>query len=193
MCLLIYRALSSRCFSWSIWSVLPSPWGGVNSYGAEQSLAKKANREVGNDWTNHEFKMVKLLFFFDGRLWRNWFFGNLHPDVILPAAGFFPLLFLISFIGNFIKPFESYFYDILKIFLPNLSYDYVTGLLDSIISQSAGSHYSLIVVAFFFSSWPPEPLWLVSTKPMAGMKPGPWEKSGSIHSYLHFCLRWLFY
>ena len=98
-------------------------------------------------------KMVKLLFFLMEDFEETDFSGICTQMSFYLLLAFFPLLlFLISFIGNFIKPFESYLYDILKIFLPNLSYDYVTGLLDSIISQSAGSHYSLIVVAFFFSS-----------------------------------------
>ena len=98
-------------------------------------------------------KMVKLLFFLMEDFEETDFSGICTQMSFYLLLAFFPLLlFLISFIGNFIKPFESYLYDILKIFLPNLSYDYVTGLLDSIISQSAGSHYGLIVVAFFFSS-----------------------------------------
>lgn len=98
-------------------------------------------------------KMVKLLFFLMEDFEETDFSGICTQMSFYLLLAFFPLLlFLISFIGNFINPFESYLYDILKIFLPNLSYDYVTGLLDSIISQSAGSHYGLIVVAFFFSS-----------------------------------------
>ncbi|MDP2843127.1 MAG: YhjD/YihY/BrkB family envelope integrity protein [Acetobacterium sp.] len=98
-------------------------------------------------------KIVKLLFFLREDFEATDFSGICTQMSFYLLLAFFPLLlFLISFIGNFIKPFESYLYEILKTFLPNLSYDYVTGLLNSIISQVSGSQYSLIVIAFFFSS-----------------------------------------
>ncbi|MBU4541842.1 MAG: YihY/virulence factor BrkB family protein [Firmicutes bacterium] len=98
-------------------------------------------------------KIVKLLFFLREDFETTDFSGICTQMSFYLLLAFFPLLlFLISFIGNFIKPFESYLYEILKTFLPNLSYDYVTGLLNSIISQVSGSQYSLIVIAFFFSS-----------------------------------------
>jgi membrane protein len=66
---------------------------------------------------------------------------------------FFPLLlFLISFIGKFIRPFENYLYDILKAFLPSLSYTYVTGLLSTMTSQISDSSYGMILISFFFAA-----------------------------------------
>lgn len=98
-------------------------------------------------------KIVKLLFFLMEDFEKTDFSGICTQMSFYLLLAFFPLLlFLISFIGNFIKPFESYLYEILKTFLPNLSYEYVTSLLDSMISQVSGSHYSLILIAFFFSS-----------------------------------------
>ncbi|MDD3305938.1 MAG: YhjD/YihY/BrkB family envelope integrity protein [Acetobacterium sp.] len=98
-------------------------------------------------------KIVKLLFFLMEDFEETDFSGICTQMSFYLLLAFFPLLlFLISFIGNFIKPFETYLYEILETFLPNLSYDYVTSLLDSMISQVSGSHYSLIVIAFFFSS-----------------------------------------
>ena len=100
-----------------------------------------------------DLKIVKLLFFLMEDFEETDFSGICTQMSFYLLLAFFPLLlFLISFIGSFIKPFESYLYEILEAFLPNLSYDYVTSLLDSIISQVSGSHYSLILVAFFFSS-----------------------------------------
>lgn len=98
-------------------------------------------------------RIVKLLFFLKEDFEETDFSGICTQMSFYLLLAFFPLLlFLISFIGNFIKPFETYLYDILEVFLPNLSYEYVTSILDSIISQVSGSHYSLILVAFFFSS-----------------------------------------
>jgi len=98
-------------------------------------------------------KIVKLLFFLMEDFEETDFSGICTQMSFYLLLAFFPLLlFLISFIGNFIKPFETYLYEILETFLPNLSYDYVTSLLDSMISQVSGSHYSLIVIAFFFST-----------------------------------------
>ncbi len=98
-------------------------------------------------------KPVKLILFIKEDFEKTDFSGICTQMSFYLLLAFFPLLlFLISFIGNFIKPFETYLYDILESFLPNLSYEYVTSLLDNIISQASGSHYALILVAFLFSS-----------------------------------------
>lgn len=98
-------------------------------------------------------KLVKLINFIREDFEKTDFSGICTQMSFYLLLAFFPLLlFLISFIGNFIKPFETYLYEILKTFLPELSYEYVTGLLDSLISQVSGSQYSLILLAFFFSS-----------------------------------------
>jgi membrane protein len=66
---------------------------------------------------------------------------------------FFPLLiFLISFVGNVVSQFETYLYDILKTFLPNLSYDYVVDLLNSLISEHSNNRYLLLMLSFFFAT-----------------------------------------
>lgn len=98
-------------------------------------------------------KLVKLINFIREDFEKTDFSGICTQMSFYLLLAFFPLLlFLISFIGNFIKPFETYLYDILETFLPALSYEYVTGLLNSLISQGSGSPYRLILVAFFFSS-----------------------------------------
>ena len=98
-------------------------------------------------------RLVKIFFFLLEDFEETDFSGICTQMSFYLLLAFFPLLlFLISFIGNFVKPFETYLYDILKVFLPNLSYEYVTNLLDSMINQISSSHFSLILVAFFFSS-----------------------------------------
>ena len=58
-------------------------------------------------------KMVKLLFFLMEDFEETDFSGICTQMSFYLLLAFFPLLlFLISFIGNFIKPFESYLYDI---------------------------------------------------------------------------------
>lgn len=98
-------------------------------------------------------KIVKLGFFFQEDFKNTDFSGICTQMSFYLLLAFFPLLlFLISFIGKFVKQFESYLYDILKIFLPNLSYDYVTNLLNTLTSQISTSNYGLIIISFFFSS-----------------------------------------
>ncbi|MBU4439409.1 MAG: YihY/virulence factor BrkB family protein [Acetobacterium sp.] len=98
-------------------------------------------------------RIVKLGFFLMEDFEETDFSGICTQMSFYLLLAFFPLLlFLISFIGNFIKPFETYLYDILKVFLPNLSYDYVTTLLDTMTSQIANSNVSLILISFFFST-----------------------------------------
>ena len=98
-------------------------------------------------------RIVKLGFFLMEDFEETDFSGICTQMSFYLLLAFFPLLlFLISFIGNFIKPFETYLYEILKIFLPDLSYDYVTTLLDTMTSQVANSSFSLILISFFFST-----------------------------------------
>ncbi|MBC3798108.1 YihY/virulence factor BrkB family protein [Acetobacterium tundrae] len=98
-------------------------------------------------------RIIKLVFFFKKDFENTDFAGICSQMSFYLLMAFFPLLlFLISFVGKIIKPFESYLYEILKFFLPSLSYTYVTDLLNSMTSQFSNSDYSLIVISFFFSS-----------------------------------------
>lgn len=66
---------------------------------------------------------------------------------------FFPLLlFLISFVGKFVKEFDTYLDQVLMAFLPELSYAYVSELLASLTSQISDSNYFLILLTFFFAT-----------------------------------------
>jgi membrane protein len=99
------------------------------------------------------FKLVQLGSRFLEDFDRTDFWGTCSQMSFYLLMAFFPLLlFLISFIGKIVKPFEAYLYDILKVFLPNLSYNYVTSLLNSLTSQFSNSSYGLILVSFFFST-----------------------------------------
>lgn len=98
-------------------------------------------------------KIVKLGFFLMEDFEETDFSGICTQMSFYLLLAFFPLLlFLISFIGNFIKPFETYLYEILKVFLPNLSYDYVTTLLDTMTSEISNSNFIMILISFFFST-----------------------------------------
>lgn len=98
-------------------------------------------------------KIVKLGFFLQEDFEATDFSGICTQMSFYLLLAFFPLLlFLISFIGNFIKPFETYLYDILKVYLPDLSYQYVTNLLDNITSEISNSNYILVLMTFLFSS-----------------------------------------
>ena len=98
-------------------------------------------------------KLVQLGFRFMEDFDRTDFEGICSQMSFYFLLAFFPLLlFLISFIGKIVTPFEAYLYDILRIFLPNLSYNYVTSLLNSLTSQFSNSSYGLILVSFFFST-----------------------------------------
>ena len=99
------------------------------------------------------YKLVQLGSRFLEDFDRTDFWGTCSQMSFYLLMAFFPLLlFLISFIGKIVKPFEAYLYDILKVFLPNLSYNYVTSLLNSLTSQFSNSSYGLILVSFFFST-----------------------------------------
>ncbi|AFA47153.1 YihY/virulence factor BrkB family protein [Acetobacterium woodii] len=98
-------------------------------------------------------KLIKLIFFLIDDFEETDFSGICTQMSFYLLLAFFPfLLFLISFVGNIVKPFENYLYEILNVFLPNLSYDYVTGLLNTITSQTTNSNFSLIIISFLFST-----------------------------------------
>ena len=98
-------------------------------------------------------KLVKLGFLIKADFEKTDFSGICSQMSFYLLMAFFPLMiFLISFVGKFVKQFESYLYEILKTFLPNLSYDYVTNLLTSLTSRISDANYSLLLIAFFFST-----------------------------------------
>ncbi|MGV8906579.1 MAG: YihY/virulence factor BrkB family protein [Acetobacterium sp.] len=98
-------------------------------------------------------QIVKLGFLIKEDFDKTDFAGICSQMAFYLLMAFFPLLlFLISFVGKFVKQFESYLYEVLKAFLPNLSYDYVTGLLSSLSSQISDSNYFLILITFFFAT-----------------------------------------
>ncbi|MEG2897494.1 MAG: YihY/virulence factor BrkB family protein [Eubacterium sp.] len=66
---------------------------------------------------------------------------------------FFPLIiFLINFIGRFILKFKEYLFDVLKTFLPNLSYNYVVNLINILIQDLDNNNYVLLAITFFFAT-----------------------------------------
>lgn len=98
-------------------------------------------------------KLVKLGFLLKEDFEKTDFSGICSQMSFYLLMAFFPLLlFLISFVGKFVKQFETYLYEILKAFLPNLSYDYVTSLLNTLTSQISDSNYSLLLITFFFAT-----------------------------------------
>lgn len=98
-------------------------------------------------------KIVKLGFFIKEDFEKTDFIGICSQMAFYLLMAFFPLLlFLISFVGQFVEPFEAYLDEILKAFLPDLSYNYVTSLLSSLTSQISDSDYFLILITFFFAT-----------------------------------------
>lgn len=98
-------------------------------------------------------KLVKLGFILKDDFEKTDFSGICSQMSFYLLMAFFPLLiFLISFVGKFVKQFQTYLFEILKAFLPNLSYDYVTNLLTSLSNQISDANYLLLLITFFFAS-----------------------------------------
>lgn len=98
-------------------------------------------------------KVAQIGLFLKNDFKKTDFFGICMQMSFYLLLAFFPLLiFLISFVGRFIASFESLLDDLLKEFLPSLSYDYVTNLLDSLTQNSSASQYGLVLISFFFAT-----------------------------------------
>ncbi|WKY47819.1 YihY/virulence factor BrkB family protein [Eubacteriaceae bacterium ES3] len=101
-----------------------------------------------------ESKPAKLVFFLMNDFEKTDFPGTCTQMAFFLLLSFFPLLvFLISFVGRFIETFEDYLFDILRTFLPELSYEYVTNLLETMTQYNDSSKYFLIFLAFFFATF----------------------------------------
>jgi membrane protein len=101
-----------------------------------------------------ESKPAKLVFFLMNDFEETDFPGTCTQMAFFLLLSFFPLLvFLISFVGRFIETFEDYLFDILRTFLPELSYQYVTNLLESMTQYHNNSKYFLILLSLFFATF----------------------------------------
>lgn len=98
-------------------------------------------------------KIAQIAFFLKDDFDQTDFFGICNQMSFYLLLAFFPLLvFLVSFVGRFIQSFETLLNRLLKEFLPSLSYDYVTTLLDRLTHNSSGSQYFLIPISFIFAT-----------------------------------------
>jgi len=98
-------------------------------------------------------KIAKLGLLFMDDFERTDFQGICAQMAFYLLMAFFPLLlFLISFVGKFVKEFNTYLDQVLMAFLPDLSYAYVSELLTSLTSQISDSNYFLILITFFFAT-----------------------------------------
>lgn len=98
-------------------------------------------------------KLFRFIFFLMADFEKTDFLGICAQMSYYLLMAFFPLLlFLISFVGKFVEQFESYLYDILKAFLPTLSYDYVINLLNQFSIKAGPQNTILIIWCFFFAT-----------------------------------------
>ena len=99
-------------------------------------------------------KVAQVAFFLLDDFEKTDFTGICTQMSFYLLLAFFPLLvFLISFIGQFIASFEALLDNLLREFLPSLSYDYVANLLNRLTHHgSSSSQYFLILISFFFAT-----------------------------------------
>ena len=81
------------------------------------------------------------------------FFGVCYQMAFYLLLSFFPLiLFLINFVSKIIVHFEQYLFDFLKIYLPKLSYQYVTDLILFLEENIHNNNYFLLFLTFILAS-----------------------------------------
>lgn len=98
-------------------------------------------------------RMAHIVFFLIDDFKKTDFAGICTQMSFYLLLAFFPfLVFLVSFVGRFIASFESVLNNLLKEFLPRLSYQYVINLLNTITHNHSGSQYALILISFVFAT-----------------------------------------
>ncbi len=102
---------------------------------------------------NKTSKLTEFIIFMVEDMDRTDFWGICAQMSFYIIMAFFPLIiFLINFVGRFIVQFKDYLFDILKEYLPQLSYDYVRTLIDTLTRNLADNNYILVLFTFFFAT-----------------------------------------
>ena len=97
---------------------------------------------------NKTSKLTEFIIFMAEDMDRTDFWGICAQMSFYIIMAFFPLIiFLINFVGRFIVQFKDYLFDILKEYLPQLSYDYVRTLIDTLTKNLADNNYIFATLA----------------------------------------------
>ena len=100
-------------------------------------------------WYKKILSIVKILM---DDLETSDFFGVCHQMAFYLLMSFFPMIiFLVKFLGEYIKEFESYLLEYLEIFLPEVSYDYVVTFLAN-LNLGEGNFFQYLIYTIIFSS-----------------------------------------